>query len=75
MARVRLSADVDSELWRRVKLAAVSSDKSVSEWIKEAVRCELEREEVESGDFSRASAPALVRDWGSEEDLAYDELS
>ncbi len=33
MARVRLTADVEPELRRQVKIAAASSDKSVSEWV------------------------------------------
>lgn len=45
MARVRITADVDEALRRRVKIAAVSSDRSVSEWVESAVRRELEREE------------------------------
>jgi len=49
MVRVRLSADVDAELRRRVRIAAASSDRTVSEWIEGAVRRELEREaEIDS---------------------------
>ena len=33
MTRVRLSVDVDSELRRRVRLAAASKDQSVKEWL------------------------------------------
>lgn len=51
MARVRLMADVDPELRRRVKVAAASSDRSVSEWVEEAVRRELEREAREERDY------------------------
>lgn len=75
MARVRIVADVDPELRRRVKVAAASGDRSVSEWIEEAVRRELEREEAEMGVISRMSAPAFVRDWISEEDSGYDEFA
>jgi hypothetical protein len=42
MARVRLTADVDPELRRRVKIAAASVDKSISEWIEDVLRHELE---------------------------------
>lgn len=45
MARVRLTADVDPDLRRRVKLAAIGRDKSVSEWVENAVLVALEREE------------------------------
>lgn len=75
MARVRLTADVDPDLRRRVKVAAASSERSVSEWVEEAVRRELEREETESASVSRASVPAFARDWGSEDDSVYDELA
>lgn len=44
MARVRLTADVDPELRRQVKIAAASNDKSVSEWIEEAVRQALQQD-------------------------------
>ncbi len=47
MVRVRLTADVDQELRRRVKLAGVVSGSLVSEWVERAVRRELEREEEE----------------------------
>lgn len=41
--RVRLTADVDPEVKKRVKLAAVETDTSVSEWVERAVVRELER--------------------------------
>lgn len=44
LARVRITADVAPELRRMVKIAAASTDRSVSEWIEEAVRHKLERE-------------------------------
>ena len=49
MTRVRLTADVAPELRRRVKVAAASVDRSVSEWIEGAVRRELEAQEREHG--------------------------
>lgn len=75
MSRVRLSADVDVELRRQVRIAAASSDRSVSEWIEAAVRHKLEREEDQTAPVSRASAPAFTRDWNSEEDSVYDEMA
>lgn len=47
MTRVRLTADVAPELRRRVKVAAASADRSISEWIEGAVRRELEVQERE----------------------------
>lgn len=74
MSRVRLTADVEPELRRRVKIAAVREDRSVSEWVANAIRRELEREEQERDPFSRLSVPAFSRDWDSDEDRVYDEL-
>ncbi|MGB3682063.1 MAG: hypothetical protein WA990_06205 [Rubrobacteraceae bacterium] len=47
MVRVRIAADVDADLRRRVKVAAASTDRSVSEWIEEAVLHELENDSAE----------------------------
>lgn len=75
MVRARIVADVDPDLRRAVKVAAASTDRSVSEWIEVAVRRELAREDAEEGNISRASAPAYRRDWSSEDDAVYDEVS
>jgi hypothetical protein len=81
MDRVRLSADVEPELRRRVRIAAAKSDRKVSEWIAEAVRRELDREETETKQIStnepitQASVRSFERDWDSEDDAAYDELA
>lgn len=45
MVKVRIVADVDPDLRRAVKVAAASTDRSISEWIERAVRHELERED------------------------------
>ena len=74
MSRMQLTADVEAELWQRVKVAAGDEDKSLSEWIEEAIRHELERDNEEHMSISRASVPAFQRDWDSEEDAVYDEL-
>ena len=76
VTRVRITAD--AELRRRVKIAAVRTDRSVSEWIEGAVRRELERERTRTSEtvtISRASVPAFARDWNSEDDAVYDELA
>jgi len=81
MERVRLSADVEPELRRRVRVAAAKSDLKVSDWIAEAVRRELEREENEEEQVSRTayiaqvSARSFERDWASEDDAVYDDLT
>lgn len=55
VARVRIVADVDPELRRAVKVAAASTDRSISEWIGQAVRHELERETEQ--EYYPAEAP------------------
>lgn len=82
MERVRLSADVEPELRRRVRVAAAASDRKVSDWIAEAVKRELEREEAEAKSraeaevtISQVSLRAFERDWASEDDAVYDELA
>lgn len=74
MSRVRLTADVDPDLKHLVKISAERRASSVSDWVEEAIRRELEREEGEGAPISRLSAPAFARDWDSDEDAAYDEL-
>lgn len=75
MERVRLSADVDPELRRQVRIAAAKAERKVSDWIAEAVTRQLERQEAEEENISRASGPAFARDWNSEDDAGYDELA
>jgi hypothetical protein len=41
MTRARITADVDPDLRRRVKIAAVESDQTLSQWIEEALRDKL----------------------------------
>jgi predicted transcriptional regulator len=43
-ARVRLTADVDPDVKKRVRIAAIESESSVSEWVERAVVRELDRE-------------------------------
>lgn len=75
VTRVRITADVDAELRRRVKIAAVRADRSVSGWVEEALTRELEREARETAAVSRVSVPAFARDWDSEDDAVYDGIS
>ncbi len=80
MERVRLSADVEPELRRRVRVAAAASDRKVSDWISEAVKRELDREELEnaqeaSASISYLSVQSFKRDWDSEDDAVYDQLA
>ena len=45
MPRVRLSVDIDAELKKRIKLAAVQNDQSVRAWIEQALTAALARQE------------------------------
>lgn len=45
MSRVRLSVDIDADLKKRIKLAAVSNDQSVKAWIEQALSEALARQE------------------------------
>lgn len=56
--RVRLTADVDPDVKKRVRIAAIESETSVSEWVERAVMRELERREVKGASHDReASRP------------------
>jgi hypothetical protein len=44
MARARLSVDIDADLKKRIKLAAVSNDQSVREWIEQTLTEVLDRQ-------------------------------
>lgn len=58
MAKVILTAEVEPELERRVRIAASDVDKSVSEWIEEALRRELEDDiELNESDANRRPLP------------------
>jgi hypothetical protein len=48
MGRVRLSVDIDADLKKRIKLAAVNNDQSVKAWIEQALTEALERQEDRS---------------------------
>lgn len=41
--KVKLSVELDPELRRRVKLAAVSQDQSIRDWVVNAIQHELDR--------------------------------
>lgn len=75
MARVRLTAYIEPKLKRQVKIAAVNRDSSVSDFVEQVVRRELEREESESSWISAASVPSFRRDWDSDADAVYDRFA
>ncbi|MHB2015888.1 MAG: hypothetical protein ACYCW6_02970 [Candidatus Xenobia bacterium] len=72
----RLSIDVAPTLRTRLKIAATRQGVTLREYCLEAIRERLEREAPEDDrTWSRLSAAAFARDWNSEEDRAYDDLS
>lgn len=78
--KVRLSVEVEPELHRRVKIAATERDMTMRDYVVrllEGVAAEEARRKGsrEAGDPARLSAAVFARDWESEEDSVYDELS
>lgn len=81
--RVRLSVEVEVELHRRVKIAATERDMTIKEYVIGILEGVAEVEargkrgdaRRSTEDLARLSAAAFARDWESEEDSVYDELS
>jgi hypothetical protein len=57
--RVRLTADVDPEVRRQVRIAAASEDKSISEWVEQALRDRLGQPEPGEATGRRYIAPGI----------------
>lgn len=72
--RARLSLDVDPQLRRRLKIVAAAHDQTLTEYVERTLRRALIEEE-QKVDWSRLSAPAFDRDWNSDDDAIYDQLS
>lgn len=77
--RVRLSVEVEPELHRKVKIAAVERDMTIKDYVVtllESVANEEARlgEVGKEADLARLSVAAFARDWESEEDSVYDDL-
>jgi hypothetical protein len=68
-----LIEELEPGLRYRVEHAARSRETSVRDWVEEAIRRELEREELDDA-MTRLSAPSFTRDWDSDDDAIYDEL-
>jgi len=45
MAKKRINIDLDSELWKKAKKAAVDCDVTLREWVTEAVEEKLQKDE------------------------------
>lgn len=74
MARVRLTADVDPDVRRRVRIAAIERDTSVSDWVEQAVIRELEREgNAKSSHTSEMTQPGSGKSHGTTRRINADE--
>lgn len=78
--RARLSIDVEPEMRRKIKIIATEKDISVRDYVITILQHAIEEEErhgtiTEGAAWAGLSARAFIRDWISEEDRVYDDLS
>ena len=73
--RSRLSLDVDPDLRRRIKVEAASRDLSIRSYLEGMIRKALANKGNADKGWAALSARSFARDWGSEEDSAYDSLT
>ena len=72
----RVDIDVAPALRTRLKIAATRQGVTLREYCLDAIQERLEREAPQDDrTWSRLSSAAFARDWNSEEDSAYDDLS
>ena len=45
MVKKRVNLDLDSDLWKQAKLAAVQADSQLREWVTDAIKEKLTRDE------------------------------
>lgn len=77
---VRLSIDVNPALRKKLKIAATIRGTSLREYCLRAIENCLEAEDVaeknsKEAAWTQLSAKAFIRDWNSQEDSVYDNLS
>jgi len=78
--RARLSIDVPREARRRIHIAAAKRDKSIREYVWEAVEARLKldlADEISAADLvalSERADPVLAALWDNPKDAAYDKL-
>lgn len=76
---VRLSIEVESELHKKVKIAATERDMTMRDYVVGVLEAVTAKEVRGMGgggepDLARLSVAAFARDWDSEEDSVYDDL-
>jgi uncharacterized protein (DUF1778 family) len=78
--RARLSIDVSREARRRIHIAAAKRDKSIREYVWEAVEARLKHDlvdELSAADLvalNERADPVLAALWNNPKDAAYDKL-
>ena len=78
--RARLWIDVEPELRRKIKVAAAERESSIRDYVVAILQRALAEEErgegqSESAAWTRLATRSFARDWDSDEDRVYDELS
>jgi len=78
--RVRLSIDVDPALRRKLKIASASRDLSIRDYVLHILQQAITREHRQEAQDDllaslHPSARSFTRDWESEADQVYDQLS
>ena len=78
--RARLWIDVEPELRRKIMVAAAERESSIRDYVVAILQRALAEEERgegrnESAAWTRLATRSFARDWDSDEDRVYDELS
>ena len=78
--RVRLSIDVEPGLRRKIKIAAANRDLSIRDYVESVLRQAIAQEDsgetsADSAAWTQLSTRSFARDWESEADQVYDQLS
>ena len=78
--RARLWIDVEPELRRKIMVAAAERESSIRDYVVAILQRALAEEERgegrnESAAWTRLATRSFAREWGSDEDRVYDELS
>ncbi len=74
--RARLTIDVEPDLRRQIKIAAARHDQTVRDYVITTLRRALDAEPADdTTGWGPLSARSFARDWDSEEDAVYDDLS
>jgi hypothetical protein len=74
--RARLTIDVEPELRRQIKVAAAQRDQTVREYVITTLRRALDAEPADdTARWGPLSARSFARDWDSQEDAVYDDVS